>query len=340
MRTSLLSFLLTLFTITCLFAQDQSFEFGSKETLTLSFGSCNRQNLAQPLWQPIIDHNPDLFMFLGDNIYGDTDDMQILKDKYQIQKNHPDYKELREQMPVIGVWDDHDYGKNDAGKEYAYKEESQQLFLDFFDVPAEDERRERKGAYSSYDVKWKSHTIRLILLDGRYHRDSLERIDRVYQVNQEGTILGEEQWSWLEGEMSDKDVSLFIIASGIQMIPEDHNYEKWANFPQERQRLLSLIQEKKPKGTLLLSGDRHIAEISRLDIKDLDYPLVEVTSSGLTHTWNNAPQEPNRHRLGELVSDLNYGIIKIEEKQEGLSIEAEIRGKDQELLHFVTISMN
>lgn len=331
MRRFTLSILITFLTFSSLYAQDQTFEFESKETLTLAFASCNRQNLEQPLWQPIIDHNPDLFMFLGDNIYGDTDDMQVLKEKYDLQKNHPDYKNLRGQMPVIGVWDDHDYGKNDAGKEYSYKEESQQLFLDFFDVSGDDARREREGAYSSYDLKWKSHTIKVILLDARYHRDELDRVKRVYQKNETGTILGEEQWSWLENELSDEEVSLYIVACGIQFIPEDHNYEKWANFPQERQRLFDLIREKQPKGALLLSGDRHIAEISSMQLKGLDYPLVDVTSSGLTHVWENAPQEPNQHRIGKLINQLNYGLLKIEETNNGLRVISEIRGENQEL---------
>jgi alkaline phosphatase D len=331
MRRFTLSFLITLFIFSSLYAQDQIFELESKETLTLAFGSCNRQNLEQPLWQPIIDHNPDLFMFLGDNIYGDTDDMQVLKEKYQIQKDQSDYKKLRNQMPVVGVWDDHDYGRNDAGKEYQYREESQQLFLDFFDVSQEDARRNREGVYSSYDLKWKSHTIRLILLDARYHRDELKRKNRVYQKNENGTILGDAQWDWLENELSDEEVSLYIIACGIQFIPKDHDYEKWANFPQERQKLFDLIQKKQPKGALLLSGDRHIAEISRLQVEGLDYPLIDVTSSGLTHVWENAPQEPNQYRIGKLVNKLNYGLLKIEESEKGLRVISEIRGKDQEL---------
>jgi len=318
-------------------AQDQTFEIQSKDELVLTFGSCNRENLPQPLWSSISAHNSDLFMFLGDNIYGDTDNMKVLQKKYNRQKQNEGYTKLRQETPVIGVWDDHDYGKNDAGKEYEFKEESQQLFLDFFDVPKDDPRRKREGVYSSHDINWNSKTIRVILLDARYFRDSLERINRVYQKNETGTVLGKEQWNWLENQLSDDAVSLYIIASGIQMIPEDHDYEKWANFPKERQRLLDLIQEKQPKGVVLLSGDRHIGEISRIDLEGLDYPLVEITSSGLTHVWEDA-EEDNRYRLGELVTKLNYGLIKINETNNGLGVDLEIRGKDQELIHFASIN--
>lgn len=330
-KLTLLPILITL-SLSSLFAQDETYKFDSKETLTLAFGSCNRQNLDQPLWEPIMNHNPDLFLFLGDNIYGDTDNMKVLEEKYEVQKNQEDYIKLRKEMPVIGVWDDHDYGKNDAGKEYPYKEESQQLFLDFFDVSKEDPRRDREGVYSSYDLIWKSHIIKVILLDTRYHKEEVERKNRVYQKNEYGTILGEKQWSWLENELSNDEVSLYIIASGIQFIPEDHDYEKWANFPQQRQKFFDLVQEKQPKATLLLSGDRHIAEISRLQLEGLKYPLVDVTSSGLTHTWKGEPKEPNQHRIGKIVNDLNYGVVKIEETENGLRVVSEIRGKEQELL--------
>jgi alkaline phosphatase D len=331
MQRFTLSFLIALFTISSVFAQDQTFEFRSKETLTLAFGSCNRQNLKQPLWQPIIEHQPDLFMFLGDNIYGDTDDMEVLKEKYDLQKKHAGYEKLRREMPVIGVWDDHDYGKNDAGKEYPYKEKSQQLFLDFFDVPENDPRREREGAYSSYDLEWKSNTIRVILLDTRYHMDELDRTNRVYQKSEDGSILGKTQWNWLENQLSDERIEFYIIASGIQIISEEHIYEKWGNFPQERQRLFNLIEEKQPNGAVFLSGDRHIAEISRLQLDGLKYPLVDVTSSGLTHTWKGEPNEANQHRLGKIVNELNYGLVKIEETENGLRVIYEIRGENQEL---------
>ena len=321
MRQVLFSTILISFLVPSLSAQDQTFEFGGKETLTLAFGSCNRQNLPQPMWQPILAHQPDLFMFLGDNIYGDTDDMKVLEKKYDLQKNQVDYKKLRTTMPVIGLWDDHDYGKNDAGKEYPFKEESQQLFLDFFDVSKSDVRRERKGIYSSHDLKWKSHSIRVILLDARYHRDELERINRVYQVNENSSILGEEQWNWLDHQLSDEEVSLYIIASGIQFIPEDHDYEKWANFPSEVKRFKDVLASSKAKGIIILSGDRHISEFSKEKIDGLDYPLVEFTSSGLTHSSTNFSGEPNRKRILNVIKDKSFGLVKFYFQDNSVALE-------------------
>jgi alkaline phosphatase D len=161
--------------------------------------------------------------------------------------------------------------------------------------------------------------------------DELDRTNRVYQKSEDGSILGKTQWNWLENQLSDERIEFYIIASGIQIISEEHIYEKWGNFPQERQRLFNLIEEKQPNGAVFLSGDRHIAEISRLQLDDLKYPLVDVTSSGLTHTWKGEPNEANQHRLGKIVNELNYGLVKIEETENGLRVIYEIRGENQEL---------
>ncbi len=314
------------------FGQDNTFTIEEKDTLIVTFGSCNKQYNPQPLWDDILTHNPDIFLFLGDNIYGDTNDMDLLQDKYKKQNARPGYVDLKNNTKVVGVWDDHDYGKNDAGKEYPEKEKSQQLFLDFFDVAEDSPRRQREGVYSSHQLNWNDQNIKVILLDTRYHRDEIKKINNKYIPNEEGTILGEAQWNWLEDEMSDTLIDLYIIASGIQFIAEDHKYEKWANFPHERERLFNLVADKNPKGIVFLSGDRHIAEISVMEWEGLPYPLVDITSSGLTHTWSGGAEEYNQHREGDLIAQLNYGVLQISSEQKGkLNVLSQIRGEEQQL---------
>ena len=70
--------------------------------------------------------------------------------KYSLLKNTMDYQRLLACAPVIGTWDDHDYGLNDGGKEYSMKEESKKLMLDFLDVPKNAAVRNRPGVYQSY----------------------------------------------------------------------------------------------------------------------------------------------------------------------------------------------
>ena len=118
-------------------------------TTRIAFGSCGSQNNDLPIFNVITDHNPDLFIFLGDNIYGDTEDMNVLRSKYNQLGSKASYQNMKKNVPIIATWDDHDYGWNDAGKYYKFKEESKEIFLDFFEEPLNSERRNHPGIYHS-----------------------------------------------------------------------------------------------------------------------------------------------------------------------------------------------
>jgi alkaline phosphatase D len=172
-------------------------------------------------------------------------------------------------------------------------------------------------------------------LDVRYFRDTTIRSTkrgRRYEPNPHGDILGEEQWAWLEGEIRNSDAQVHIIGSGIQFIAEEHGYEKWANFPKSRQRMLDLLVKHKPRNVMFLSGDRHIAEISRMEVSGLGQPLYDFTSSGLTHTWSGMPPaEQNQHRVSRFIVQKNFGMILIDWSPRNPAIRFEIRGKSNAL---------
>lgn len=308
----------------------------TKTLQTIVFGSCNDQTKPQPLWKDILAYNPDLWIWLGDNIYGDSEDAEFMKKQYNLQSKVSDYEKLVAYSSIVGIWDDHDYGLNNGGKEYAAKESNKKLMLDFLDVPSNAPVRKREGAFQSYSFGEVGKEVKVILLDSRYFRDTpdFER-GRGYEPNLEGTILGEAQWTWLENELQNSTAQIHLIANGIQVIPEDHRFEKWANFPNERQRMFDLIKDTKAKGVILLSGDRHIGEVSKLDIEGMDYPLYEFTSSGLTHAYTNFTSEENRHRVGEVASELNFGVLQIN-WSENIEVKAMMRGLNNKEINTFT----
>ncbi|GAB4043747.1 alkaline phosphatase D family protein [Spirosoma litoris] len=299
-----------------------------KPISTIAFGSCSDQKRPQPLWDDIVAQKPDLWIWLGDNIYGDSESMDTLRAKYTRQKSNPVYQQLRQSAPIIGVWDDHDYGVNDGGKEYPKRKESQQVMLDFLDVPANSPLRTQAGAYSVNTYGPNGQRVKVILLDGRYFRDPLKKENKKNVPDPSGDMLGETQWKWLEQQLTNSDADVHIIGCGIQFLPEEHVYEKWANFPTARQRFLDLISKTKPKGAMLISGDRHMAEVSKISIPGLTYDLYDITSSGLTHV--SAPhEEANRHRVGKMVTELNYGLITIDWNAKPLTATVRINGDNQ-----------
>ena len=251
--------------------------------VTIAFGSCSDEDMEQKLWNDVLAEQPDLWIWLGDNIYSDTEDPKVMQAKYLKQKSHPEYQQLLKTCPVIGTWDDHDFGLNDGGKEFRAKVASQDALLDFLDVPQQDIRRQRNGVYSSFDLNTSIANVKILLLDARYFRDKIEKKNGRPVVNLEGTILGVTQWEWLEKELRNSSADIHIFGSGIQVIPEEHRFEKWANFPNERKRLFDLITELKVANPIFISGDRHIGEISTLQWKN--QLLYDITSSSLTKPW-------------------------------------------------------
>ncbi|WP_045686927.1 alkaline phosphatase D family protein [Hymenobacter sp. AT01-02] len=310
--------------------------------LRIAFGSCNRHDLPQPLWDDIAGDKPNVWIWLGDNIYGDSDDPAVLRAKYTAEFNQPGYRQLREQgTTIIGTWDDHDYGRNDGDKHYPFKAQNQQLALDFLQEPAESPRRKQEGIYAAYSYQVGHKKVKVILLDDRYFQDPIHRdAALVYQPNPTGDILGEAQWQWLQEQLTNSDADAHIIGSGIQFLPQEHRFEKWANFPAARQRFLSLLASTKAKGVLLISGDRHIGEMSKAPVPGLSYPLYEVTSSGLTHPATQNTGEPNQYRVGPLVNQKHYALFQFRAKRRKLLVTASLRGDDGKVFYSEEIVVN
>ncbi len=282
----------------------------------LAFGSCNKHDENNPFWDDILAEDPNVWIWGGDNIYADTSDMERLRAMYNKQNEVQGYAKLKEQVPVIGTWDDHDYGLNDGGAEFEMKAESQQVFLDFFDVPADSERRDREGVYSSHEYQLDQGKVKILVLDTRYFRSSLvmdANPDRRYKPtnNPETTILGNAQWDWLKEELYTSDADFNIIVSSIQFLSREHGFETWGNFPLEVEKMENMIIGSGAKGVILLSGDRHLSEFSRTKLKGVPYPLIDFTSSGLTHAYTSFDGETNSFRLGEVVARTSYGTLGI-----------------------------
>ncbi len=305
------------------------------DIFTMVFVSCSDQDMEQPLWSPILNHDPEVFIWGGDNVYADTNDMDKMRSDYQKVLDHPEYARLVSSSIVIGTWDDHDYGKNDAGKEWEMKDESQQVLLDFLGISKDDPLRNQKGVYQSHRFANRSGSIKVILLDTRYFRDELKKSDKegwryeAWDEDHFGTILGETQWKWLTEELEDDQADFTLIVSSIQFLADEHGWEKWGNFPNEVAKMKEVIKNAKARNIIILSGDRHLAEISKTEIDGLDYPLIDFTSSGMTKTYPDSPFEPNRYRVGDQVRQLNFGILKFNFQKRKVRIE--IRGENNKL---------
>ncbi|OWZ21328.1 hypothetical protein PHMEG_0004135 [Phytophthora megakarya] len=264
----------------------------------VAFGSCNDQSFPQPMWPNIAAHNPELWIWMGDNIYADVKELgeprpfpipprkmfveatrEELIRRYNKLLANEDYVSFVNNTPIIGIWDDHDFGINDGGKHFPNRDDSQQIFLDFIHEPKDSPRRKQQGIYTSYTVGEGDRTIKFILVDNRYHRDDYSTKD--------GNLLGDAQWKWVENELMTSTAAFNVIVSGVQILPGDRYpvAECWGRFPNERERLLKLILASNAKGVILLSGDVHFSEINQVVCSNGANTITEITSSGMTHSW-------------------------------------------------------
>lgn len=287
------------------------------------FGSCAKQYKPMPIFNAIVKDQPQVFVFLGDNIYGDTEDMSEMAEKYQLLGNHKGFKALKNTSDLIAIWDDHDFGENDAGKEYPQKEASRKLMLDFWEEPKNSPRYSQEGIYTSYSYGEGENIVRVIMPDLRWNRDELHSVGKLSYLakripNNMGpyepttvsgaSMLGSQQWQWLEAELK-KPAKIRIIASSLQLLPEFTGWESWANFPEDRSRLMNFIEQQKVDGVIMMSGDTHWGEVSKQEGLT-SYPLWEVTSSGLSEKWKDV--SPNKHRVGDFTNQVNYGFMEFD----------------------------
>lgn len=326
----------------------------------IAFGSCNAPLDATPVWEAVVNRFPDAWIWLGDTVYADSPrpvgptpeararvSLDRLADHYARQNELPGYRLLRQRARILGTWDDHDYGENDAGADFIGRGEAQRHFLDFYGEPSDSPRRTRPGIYASHRFGPPGRVVQIVTLDTRYFRSPLRSTESpesgwidglpgnyLPSLDPTATVLGADQWRWLESVLR-QPADLRVIVSSIQILPNDHRFEKWGNFPAERRRLLSLIRATGATGVVFLSGDRHTGELSRLDptrepdgtALDPGYPLYELTSSALTRSAPTTfaaqlaatspkavtfKHEINRHRLGSTLAYHHFGLLTID----------------------------
>lgn len=299
----------------------------------IAIGSCADEELPQPIWSVILEDKPELFLFMGDNVYADINRGERVQDyrrselefAYGLLAKHDDFKPFRAQVPMLATWDDHDFGKNDAGVEFELKGDAKELMIDTLGVPQETAMLARDGVYHAAIFGAPGRRLQIIMLDTRWFRSPLKVTDEpgakgkeryLPDDSAEKTILGEEQWRWLEEQLQ-KPAELRLLVSSIQVVAEGHGWEAWRNLPLEQKRLFDLLKRTDARNTIVLSGDRHIGGLYQRQIAD-DFILTEMTSSSLNLPWTrwnpgkSRVEETGPHQIGDMMGHANYGIISID----------------------------
>tara|TARA_B100001939_G_scaffold348226_1_gene374431 strand:- start:19022 stop:20119 length:1098 start_codon:yes stop_codon:yes gene_type:complete len=314
----------------------------NKAIHSIAFGSCMRQNRPAPILDAINGIQPDVFIFLGDNVYADTDSATEMQSRYSMLRQKPGFQKLVTQSRIHAIWDDHDYGANDAGADFAFRRESERIFKSFWGLSDSKPYRNREGIYASFLYRTTGRypiKVQLILLDTRSFRSAWKTkpwwqsllglgLDGPYlpDSDPEKTMLGAEQWKWLEYQFQ-VQADLRIVASSIQVLSSANGFETWSNFPSQKERLLNLAAGSQGS-VVFISGDRHFAEISAQSYKGKVF--FDVTSSSLNQPLDFGEEE-NPLRQGNRFPGANFGQIVIQDTSPSWTAELQILDEKGEI---------
>ena len=315
----------------------------AKNLSLIAFGSCCNQALDMGIYNSIREKKPDLYIEEGDNIYSDyypntdpTAFLNLLNTNYQTKAKNVFWKRLRDSIPIIATWDDHDYGRNNAGAEFPFKTQSKSAFLTFWNEPAVSERRNHDGLYTSYYFGDDAHKVQIIMLDMRTFLNVISPEPITPTTDTTKNMLGATQWAWFKAELL-KPAKIRIIASSSQFGPQSDGWEGWFNYPHEQERMYNALKDAHAEGAFIISGDVHYSEISQRTSPGL-YPLYDFTSSGLTHKENALAA--NSYRVGTGFADLNFAMIRIDWNASPVTITFETYNKPGTLVRQMAINLD
>ncbi|ALS97552.1 alkaline phosphatase D family protein [Lacimicrobium alkaliphilum] len=279
----------------------------------LGFGSCARwqEFPDQPIWDALDRWDPDLFCWLGDNIYADTVEPGIMSDLYKIQRSVPELQGFCSRVPQLAIWDDHDYGLNNSDKDNPMKEESLKLFKRYWANPSYG-TEQSPGVFFQYNYAG----VDFFFLDNRYHRDSNGQPD-----GPDKSHLGSEQLAWLKDGLkaSSAPFKVLICGGGWSYNPDSFGEDNWTSYRHERNNLFDFIRDQHISGVLLMSGDIHRSEANCIPWSAQGgYDLYEFASSGLAQdTPMPESIETPEIRLREpFTGGHNAGLLEFDLTQE------------------------
>ncbi len=278
---------------------------GASRDFRIAFGSCPRiqDDRGQPIWSAVQAADPALFLWVGDNIYGDSLYPEILREEYRRQRDVAGLQPILRSVANLAIWDDHDYGLPNYDKRNPIKEAALEIFKTYWANPA-------YGLPSTPGVffRYAYGQVDFFFLDNRYYRDPDNDPDTAQK-----TMLGEQQLAWLKSELqASTAVFKLLVAGGGWSRAKGPTGDSWAAFLHERDGIFRFIRDNQITGVVLLSGDSHVAELNVIAwSEEGGYDLYDLVSSPLAQdmptSWLH--RRPERRIRPVYFGGSNFGLI-------------------------------
>ncbi len=280
---------------------------GEAADLRVAFGSCPKwqDDRIQPIWPWVSHYEPDIFFWIGDNIYGDALDPDILREEYRRQREIAGLQPLIQNTSSLAVWDDHDFGLNNHDRTNPVKEGAYEVFLEYWPNPSFG-LPEVKGIF--YTFTW--GRVEFFVIDGRWYRDPCEGPD-----TPEKTMLGPAQYRWLTEQLDASTAVFKILVSGSGWSKnKGPGGDSWAAFLHERDRLFDFIRDREITGVVMMSGDTHIGELNVIPWSERGgYDFYDMVSSPLAQVIPDSwlERRPERRVWPAYFQGSNFGLVDV-----------------------------
>jgi len=287
--------------------------------LTIAIGSCFFLGDERPEWDDrnygggyeifgaIARELPDVMVWMGDNLYfqePDELDPAAMSARYRRQRSFAPLQPLLTATAHVAIWDDHDYGPNDADLSYTMKGDSLALFRRYWANPSYG----LPGAPAAFG-RVRLGDVDIFLLDDRWYRTANAMRDAPGK-----TMFGAAQLEWLRSALVYSSAPIKLVVNGSQLFNRGNRFEGWTHYTAEQQEFLRWLDDQKIEGVLFASGDRHFSELLRV-AREGAYPLYEFTSSPLTSRpfdIQDAAERQNPDMVpGTYSAHRQYGLIRV-----------------------------
>lgn len=286
---------------------------GDPSPIRIALVSCSRVawDSVQTIWAHVAADRPDVVLWLGDNNYFEEyeDRPPDWSDPDRMAFKYAELRALETLQPLLrsaihyAMWDDHDYADDSPDRTFELREEVSRIFELFWANPSYGSTEAIDGTYSSF----RAGDVEVFLTDDRFYRDPEGMPDGPGK-----SMLGEAQLEWLTRALEASDATLKIVAVGVQVLADYHQYDGYHHYAHERDRLLRFIVERGIPGVVFVSGDRHLSELMRWTPEG-GYPLYELTASPIANRFFPAGlDQPNPIRIGGWSDSPNYGLLDVD----------------------------
>jgi alkaline phosphatase D len=277
-----------------------------KQTFRVGFGSCARlaRDAEQRIFRVVEAQAPNLFFWLGDNVYVDAESQFAFADEYSRQRNVASLQNLIRSTPQLAIWDDHDFGYNNSDGEFPFKDQSLAAFKQYWPNPSYGEPG-NPGVYFEYSYAG----IDFFFLDGRYYRSPNAAPDGPSK-----RFLGDTQKNWLKQRLLASRAPFKILACGSGWSMADGPQgDTWAAFRTERDELFDFIRDKRIEGIVCLSGDSHVGELNCIPWSERGgYDIYDLVSSPLAQSPDSSwvTQSPEVRMKPVYAGGANFGLLE------------------------------